>query len=128
MLARELNRIGIPVMLTVQVDSVNKPWQRDDMIPDNVAAAVNFYQPHGILHGRQIIRAADDSKTQILGNYRFDYKQTPVKCEGMPWFDRAFTPGHMGTECDPHLWGQIESLVRERLQPAVDQVAVIPKP
>ncbi|HYM76181.1 MAG TPA: hypothetical protein VE377_09410 [Candidatus Dormibacteraeota bacterium] len=127
-LARELNRIGVPVMLTVQVDSVAKPWQRDDVIPDNVAAAVNFYQTHGILHGRQLIRAADDSKTQILGNYRFDYKQSPVKCEGMPWFDRAFTPGHMGTECDPQLWGQVETLVRERLEPQVDHLAVIQKP
>ena len=119
LLARELDRAGIPVLLTVQVDSVAKPWQQDGVIPVNVAAAVNFYQPHGFVHGRPVIRAADDSKTRILGNYRFDYTQTTVKCEGMPWFERTFIPGHMHTECDANLWGQVESLVRQRLDAGV---------
>jgi hypothetical protein len=43
MLARELRSQGIPVSLTVQVDSVAKIWQNDSIIPDNVAEAVNFY-------------------------------------------------------------------------------------
>lgn len=128
LLARDLGRVGIPVILTVQVDSVAKPWQRDDLIPENVAAAVNFYQPHGLLHGRPQIRAADDTKTQILGNFRFDYKQAPVKCEGMSWIDRAFTPDHMQSECDPHLWAQVENLVRQRLKPEPDRLAVLPQP
>lgn len=128
MLARDLRRVGIPVMLTVQVDSVAKPWQHDGIIPENVAAAVNFYQPHGLLHGRPVIRAADDAKTQILGNYRFDYKQTPVKCEGMPWIDRTLTPDHMQSECDPHLWSQVENLVRQRLEPEPEKLALLPNP
>jgi hypothetical protein len=127
MLARELDRAGVPVLLTVQVDSVAKPWQQDNIIPDNVAAAANFYQPHGILHGRPEIRAADDSKTQIIGNYRFDYKAAPVKCEGMSWMDRTLTPGHMQSECDPHLWSQVENLVRQRLVPPQD-IAANPQP
>ena len=127
LLARELDRAGIPVLLTVQVDSVAKPWQHDGVIPDNVAAAANFYQPHGFVHGRSLIRAADASKTQILGNYRFDYRQTMVKCEGMPWFERAFIPGHMHTECDSTLWGQVESLVRERLDAQPGIAAVVPQ-
>ncbi len=118
LLARELREIGVPVLLTVQVDSVAKPWQHDDIIPDNVMAAVNFYQPNGVIHGRQQIRAADQSKTQILGNYRFDYHEAPVKCEGASWFDRTFTPDHMQSDCDPHLWSQIENLVRQRIEPA----------
>ncbi len=81
LLARELERVGVPVLLTVQVDSVAKPWQHDDIIPDNVAAAANFYQPYGVIHGREQIHAADESKTRIIGNYRFDYHQAPVKCE-----------------------------------------------
>lgn len=128
MLARELDRAGIPVLLTVQVDSIAKPWQDDDVIPDNVAAAANFYQPHGLLHGQQVIRAADGSKTQILGNYRFDYKTTPVRCEGMSWFDHAFTPGHMQSECDPQLWTQVETLVRQRIQAEPERLASIPRP
>ncbi len=43
---------GIPVLLTIQVDSVSKPGSDDRLIPANVAQAVNFYQagwgtPHG---------------------------------------------------------------------------------
>ena len=117
MLARELGRAGVPVLLTVQVDSVAKLWQNDRVIPDNVAAAVNFYQPHGIIHGRSLITAANSDKTQILGNYRFDYKKAPVQCEGTTWADRFFTAGHIQSECDSHLWNQIEDLVRQRLDP-----------
>jgi pimeloyl-ACP methyl ester carboxylesterase len=128
LLARELDRIGIPVLLTVQVDSVAKLWQSDGIIPDNVAAAVNFYQPHGFIHGRSLIRAADTSKTQILGNYRYDYNQAPVKCEGTSWFDRAFMASHIESECDPHLWSRVEDLVRQRLQPELGFVAAVPQP
>jgi len=128
LLARDLGRIGVPVMLTVQVDSIAKPWQHDGVIPENVAAAVNFYQPHGLLHGRQEIRADDDGKTQILGNYRIDYKQNPVKCQGMPWLDRALTPDHMQSECDPHLWAQVENLMRQRLAPEPENLALVPIP
>lgn len=117
LLARELKQVGVSVLLTVQVDSVAKPWQHDDIIPDNVMAAVNFYQPNGVIHGRQQIRAADESKTQILGNYRFDYHESPVKCEGASWFDRTFTPDHIQSDCDPQLWSRVESLVRQRIEP-----------
>ncbi len=128
LLARELSRVGVPVLLTVQVDSVAKLWQRDDIIPANVAAAVNFYQPHGLVHGRAEIRAEDDSKTQILGNYRFDYSKNPVQCEGTSWFDRTFTASHVQSECDLHLWTQVEDLVRQRIQPASGIVAANPRP
>ncbi len=126
LLARELDRLGIPVLLTVQVDSVAKPWQGDRVIPENVAAAVNFYQPYGFIHGRALITAADPAKTQILGNYRFDYKKTPVKCEGTSWFDRVFTPNHVQSECDPRLWSQVEDLVRQRLDTQSSTVAAVP--
>jgi hypothetical protein len=128
MLSRELNRAGIPVLLTVQVDSVAKPWQDDRVIPDNVAAAVNFYQPHGLIHGRPQITAANDSKTQILGNYRFDYQKQPVRCEGASWFERTLTPSHMQSQCDPRLWTQVESLVRQHMEPQPATVAVLPQP
>lgn len=128
LLARELERVGIPVLLTVQVDSVAKLWQRDEIIPENVAAAVNFFQPHGLIHGRPLIRAANTAKTQILGNYRYDYNQSPVRCEGTSWFDRAFMATHIESECDPHLWSRVETLVRQRLQPEFGVVAALPQP
>jgi hypothetical protein len=126
LLARQLNRTGIPVLLTIQVDSVAKLWQKDRVIPDNVAAAANFYQPHGLVHGRSQIVAADPTRTEILGNYLFDYKVTPLRCEGMSWYDRLLTPGHMQTDCDPRLWGQVENIVRERIDMDHSIVAASP--
>ncbi len=128
LLAWELDRLGIPVLLTAQVDSVAKPWQSDAIIPGNVAAAVNFYQPHGLIHGRARIIAAEPSKTEVLGNFRFDYRQAPVKCEDPTWFYRTFTPSHMQSECDPRLWTQVEALVRQRMQPEPGTVAALPQP
>ena len=78
------------------------------------------------VHGRAQITADDDSKTQILGNYRFDYQKEPVKCEGGSWFQRTFTPSHMQSQCDPRLWAQVEDLVRQRMEPQTATVAAIP--
>jgi pimeloyl-ACP methyl ester carboxylesterase len=117
-LARDLQRLGVPVLLTVQVDSIPKVWQNDSLIPANVAEAVNFYQPHGILHGRPKITAADPDRTAILGNYLVDYRKNPVQCPGASWADHVFIPDHMQSECDSHLWSQIEAMVRQRLLPA----------
>jgi pimeloyl-ACP methyl ester carboxylesterase len=126
LLARELRRDGVPVLLTVQVDSVAKFWQNDAVIPDNVAEAVNFYQPHGIIHGRPQITAADPAKTEILGNYLVDYKKNPVQCSEASWAERFFTPDHMQSECDPHVWSQIETMVRQRLDSSYTASATAP--
>ena len=128
LLARDLERIGIPVLLTVQVDSVAKPWQKDGVIPPNVAAAVNYYQPHGLIHGRREVKAEDPSRTQILGNYRFDYRQTPVYCQStLSWADRLLTPGHAQSECDPRLWGEVETVVREHIELPANMAVVNPR-
>src|SRR6202790_4692210 len=73
-LARELEKDGIPVLLTIQVDSVTKIGEDDKVIPANVEQAVNFYQINGLLHGSREISAADNSRTQILGNFQVDYR------------------------------------------------------
>lgn len=126
LLARDLRRQGIPVLLTVQVDSVAKLWQNDSVIPDNVSQAVNFYQTQGIIHGRRQITAANPDRTEILGNYLMDYKKTPVQCPQASWWDRIITPGHMQSECDPHLWTQIETLVLQQFSPNSTSVAIAP--
>ncbi|MGA8341526.1 MAG: hypothetical protein WB781_06265 [Candidatus Sulfotelmatobacter sp.] len=126
LLSRELDRAGIPVLLTVQVDSVEKPWQSDKVIPDNVGEAVNFYQPHGLIRGRAQITAADDSKTHILGNYRFDYRKNPVQCQGASRFQQILAPSHVQSDCDPRLWSQVEELVRQRMQPEPANIVAIP--
>jgi pimeloyl-ACP methyl ester carboxylesterase len=114
-LARELQRDGVPVLLTIQVDSVAKLGEDDAVIPSNVAEAANFYQPNGLIHGRAEIRAADPQRTEILGNYRFNYSSKPVRCVGYPWYALAFEPTHIAIECDPTVIGDVESLIRSKL-------------
>ena len=114
-LARELERDGIPVALTIQVDSVTKNAEDDSLIPANVAEAVNFYQTAGIIHGQSEIRAADPAQTEILGNFRFDYSNHPVRCDEYPWLSRVLMKSHIEIECDPKVWNQVESLIRAKL-------------
>jgi hypothetical protein len=121
-LADELKQDGIPVLLTIQVDSVQKKGQNDRLIPDNVAHAINFYQPDGMLHGRPAIAAANPARTQILGNFRYAYRAAPPSCSTYPWYERMFIKTHIAIECDPVLWTRIENLIRDSLgQP--DQIA-----
>ncbi|MGB9196064.1 MAG: hypothetical protein WCB53_03965, partial [Terriglobales bacterium] len=114
-LARKLEKDGIPVLLTIQVDSIHKLQQNDAIIPANVAQAANFYQPSGIVHGQRRIRAADSTRTKIIGNFRFDYKAIPYNCDKYPWYDRVFVKSHTQIECDPGVWRQAESLIRANL-------------
>jgi hypothetical protein len=122
-LARKLERDGIPVLLTIQVDSVSKIGQNDKIIPANVGQAVNFYQPDGIIHGRPAIRAADPDRTEIVGNFRFDYSTHPIQCDGYPWFDRVLVKAHTEIECDPKVWNQVESLIYSKLPPETRDTA-----
>jgi hypothetical protein len=117
-LARKLERDGVPVLLTIQVDSVAKFHEDDNVIPANVAQAANFYQANGLLHGQHQIRAASPSRTQILGNFRFDYDANPVRCAGYPWFARVFENPHIEIECDPSVFSRVESLIRSKLPAA----------
>jgi hypothetical protein len=114
-LAGELGKEGIPVLLTIQVDSVAKIGERDTVIPPNVAQAINFYQPHGLIHGPSEIRAADATRTRIIGNVRFDYRDNPIKCAEYPWYARTFMKPHIEIECDPRVWDRVESLIRSNL-------------
>jgi hypothetical protein len=118
-LARALGKEGIPVLLTVQVDSVAKSGEDDGLIPANVAQAINFYQSDGLLHGRPLIRANDPSRTRILGNFQLDYKTHPVDCSAYPWYARVFMKPHIEIESDPRVWSRVESLIRSKL-PASD--------
>lgn len=114
-LARQLEKDGVPVALTIQVDSVHKIGENDALIPANVSQAVNFYQLDGMLHGRPEIHAADPARTRILGNFRSDYKSKPMTCGQYPWYDRLLMSPHIQIECDPTVWTQVESLIRSNL-------------
>jgi len=110
-LARRLNKLSIPVLLTIQVDSVRKANENDEIIPPNVREAVNFYQSEGLLHGRPLIEAKDPRQTTILGNFESTYQGNPVSCAGYPWYARAFMRQHIEIENDPLVWNKVESLI-----------------
>jgi hypothetical protein len=114
-LARRLDQLNIPVLLTVQVDSVQKSHQNDGSIPPNVREAINFYQSEGMLHGRNFIQAMDPEKTTILGNYESTYRKNPISCAGYPWFARAFMKPHIEIENDASVWSRIEALIRAKV-------------
>ncbi len=116
-LARELAKEGIPVLLTVQVDSVSRIHHNDRVIPATVAQAANFYQSNGLLHGQSEIRAADPTRTRIIGNFRSDYTANRYSCEKYPWYDRVFVKAHTQIECDAAVWKQADSLIRSYLPP-----------
>jgi hypothetical protein len=114
-LARRLGELSIPVLLTIQIDSVKKVRENDSTIPPNVGAAVNFYESEGLLHGRRLITAMDPAHTTILGNFQSSYREHPVSCAGYPWFARSFMKPHIEIENDPAIWNQVEALIRARL-------------
>jgi hypothetical protein len=115
-LADALDRDGIPVLLTIQVDSVVKRGENDAVIPPNVAQAVNYYQTDGLLHGRSTIRAADPTRTHLIGNFRFAYGPKPIACEAAyPWWDRVAMQQHIEIECDPKISQEMEQLIRATL-------------
>lgn len=115
-LARDLDKRGIPVLLTIQVDSVNKGWSDACVIPGNVAHAIDFYQTRGLVHGCRTIRVEDPTRTQIVGSYEFEYTKQPADCSSYPWVDRHFLRTHNAMGCDPRVWSQVENEIQSQLQ------------
>ena len=109
--ARELDHMRVPVLLTVQVDSVGF---HGGTIPSNVGAAANFYQHEPFsIWGRQAIHAADPARTRILGNYQFRYTGRDIDTSAASWARRHLGGGHAKLELDPVVWQQVEALILE---------------
>lgn len=107
--ARDLNRLGVHVLLTVQVDSVGKG---DRLIPPNVHAAVNFYQHDPLtLQGRREIRAANPAMTRILGSFESSYARRAIDETNASWARRTFGGSHAKMELDPKVWGKVEQYI-----------------
>jgi pimeloyl-ACP methyl ester carboxylesterase len=109
--ARELGKIGIPVLLTIQVDSIAKVGRDDSTVPANVERAINLYQSRGPLHGRRQIFAADPRRTSIIGNLHMTYKDRSINCDNYPWYARVFNKPHHEIENDPRVWNLAASLI-----------------
>jgi hypothetical protein len=108
-LARQLKAMDVPVLLTVQVDSVGRD---DAVIPSNVAAAANLYQTDGVvIRGERTIRAEDPSKTRILGNFHFTYTGKAVDLSAIPWYKIILRRAHAKMNADPDVWSKVGELV-----------------
>ena len=114
-LARELEELDIPVLLTIQVDSVHKPGHEDAVIPSNVRSVVNFYQTKGVIHGRPLVRASDPQRTTIIGNFQMTYEDRQINCDNYPWIARHLNKPHHEIENDPVVWEQIASMIDSEL-------------
>ncbi len=111
--ARQLDALGIPILLTIQVDSVGRG---DGMIPPNVRAAANIYQDNGrLIRGEAPIRADDPSRTEILGNFRFDYANSPIDVSDLPWYKTLARIAHAKMDRDPEVWKKVEALILDAL-------------
>jgi len=119
--ARELQRHGISIALSIQIDSVKKPGQNDRMVPENVAEAVNFYQRKGITPGRPLIVPADATRTKILGNFQMKYESRQVRCDNYRWFSRVFNKPHHQIENDPKIWDRSASLIDSEVLSAIPE-------
>jgi hypothetical protein len=112
-LARELEKWGVPVRLTVQVDSVGR---RDHTIPANVRRAVNLYQRDpGPVRGRDKIQAADPSRTSILANIRHTYLFRDIDISNYPRAARRFAISHWKMDNDPLVWAEVEGFLRAEI-------------
>lgn len=109
--ARQLQELDVPVLLTVQVDSVGRG---DEVIPANVAAAANLYQRSGmIIRGPESIRAEAPERTRILGNFRYDYRNSNIDISDLPWYKTILRNDHVKMDRDPEVWKRVEDLIVE---------------
>jgi hypothetical protein len=112
-LARQLDELDIPVLLTIQIDSVGRG---DVVIPANVARAANLYQRNGLfIRGESRILARDPSRTTILGNFEFDYRDKDISLSEVSWMKKAFRAAHTKMDFDPEVWTKVESLILDTI-------------
>jgi hypothetical protein len=109
--ARELAKEGIPVQLTIQMDTIGKFGRDDSRIPSNVANAINFYQSRGPLQGLTEIVAANPAQTSIIGNLHMTYEGHRINCANYPWYARTLNKPHHEIENDPRVWDLAATLI-----------------
>jgi len=115
-LARQLKEMKVPILLTIQIDSVGRA---DKVIPSNVWRAANLFQRNGrIIRGEPRIVAEDPAKTTIIGNFEFDYRRKAVDISKVPWHKKIFREDHNKIEHDPDVWAKVEKLITDAIQSA----------
>ena len=108
-LARDLSERNIPVLLTIQIDSVG--WD-DAVVPPNVRRAANFYQTNGfVIRGEGPIRAQDPKRTSIIADCRMDYSKRKIDISHVDWFKKLGRVAHSYISYDPQVWTRVEELI-----------------
>lgn len=108
-LSKDLEKKDIPVLLTVQVDSVGF---NDHLIPSNVLKAANLFQSNDwIFRGEDRISPLDPDATDIIANIEFDYSNKDVDMSSQPWQRRLFSTPHSMMDADPEVWSIVERLI-----------------
>ncbi len=125
--ARELDQLGIPVALTIQIDTIAKPGHKASAVPSNVASAINFYQSEGPLHGAPEIVAANPARTKIMGNIHMTYEDRPINCDNYSWYSRTLNKPHHKIENDFRVWDELSSLINSDL-PGTPSIVQAPSP
>ncbi|MEO8025907.1 MAG: hypothetical protein ABI823_05520 [Bryobacteraceae bacterium] len=112
--ARDLRKLRIPVLLTVQIDSVG---MHGGKIPSNVHEAINYYQHDPLtIQGRREIHAEDPARTRILGNFERSYRGEAPQNRQATWIRRTFGGSHAKMEMDLELWAEIRGLILDAVR------------
>jgi len=114
-LCKELKPLGVPVLLAVQIDSVGVD---DAEVPSNVRRAVNFFQrdDYFFIRGERELRAEDATRTEILGNYKYNYGGKKVDLSDGRWYQKIFRNAHVKMEQDPDVWAKVEAIILEEIR------------
>lgn len=119
--ANDLKKMGVPVLLTVQIDSVGVLYD-DHIIPSNVKHAANLFQNDGwILRGEDKIEPENPNKTEILANIRFDYRDKNVDMSRLSWERKLFSIPHVKMEADPEVWLTVEKMILSEIVATSDE-------
>ena len=109
--ADDLKKMGVPVLLTVQIDSVGLLYD-DHIIPSNVKHAANLFQNDGwILQGEDKIEPENPNKTRVIANIKFDYRNKNVDISSLSWERKLFSIPHVKMEADPEVWAMVKKMI-----------------
>jgi hypothetical protein len=121
-ISQELKKMDIPILLTIQIDSVGLVYD-DHIIPSNVKHAGNLFQNDGwILQGEDEIEPENPDKTKIIANIRFDYRDKKVDMSSLSWERRIFSIPHVKMDADPEVWATVEQMILSEIVDNTDQI------
>ena len=121
-ISRELKKMGVPILLTVQIDSVGLVYD-DHVIPSNVKRAANLFQNDGwILQGEDEIEPENPNKTKVIANIKFDYRDNNIDMSSLSWERRLFSIPHAKMDADPEVWATVEQMILSEIVDNTDQI------